>query len=529
MSAISLYLTATTANSWRSLSEATQAAATNTDGWVVGTGSTNHSEYFVGVERAASTFTGTTVPDGSLDTTNFDAFRSTNPYTGDFASANWTFTFNVCSVTSTTGQDGRIRFRLFKANSDGSSATEITSAQQQGALITDLAASPGNESGLTFNPGAFSIDNQYLFVQIAWERTGAASMTTADVNWRTGQSSSLGTRIVTAEFSPRIAITGAASTVSVGTVGIGHDNAPTGIASTISVGSVIADRAEAITGLSSTVSVGTVIADHSIPASGNSITLSAGTPAVDYSVAVTGGIVTLSAGDITASIESGLNINLTGIAMAGSVGDLSAARNISLTGLSSTLSVGTLTVDHGISINGAVATLSAGSVIGDHDIAVPGNAVSLLSGIIAPDRSINLSGIGSVLSAGDLLAAIAHALSGVGITLSAGDVVYNAGGDLVLALTGETVIFGIGSLLIEKGIALSGVSVISAPGSLVTGRDIALPGVASILYAGDLFRSIDPSPFKRILVIAEGERQDVISGADRIFIAPGTNRTYTVN
>lgn len=198
---ISLYLANATSDSWRRLSESTQAAATIADGWVVGTGSTNHAEYFVGVERAASTFVDTTQPDGSLNTTNFDAFRSELPYSGDFASANWTFTFNVCSVTSTTGQDGRIRFRLFMADANGGNAVEITSAQQQGALITDVAASPGSESALTVNPGAFSIRNQYLFVQIAWERTGAASMTTADVNWRTGQSSSLGTRIASADFT----------------------------------------------------------------------------------------------------------------------------------------------------------------------------------------------------------------------------------------------------------------------------------------------------------------------------------------
>ena len=95
MAAKNFYLTATTGNSWRTIDEATQAAATNADGWVVSTGSTNHSEYAVGVERAASTFTGTTVPDGSLDTSLKDAFRSTNAYTGDFASANWVFNFVV--------------------------------------------------------------------------------------------------------------------------------------------------------------------------------------------------------------------------------------------------------------------------------------------------------------------------------------------------------------------------------------------------------------------------------------------------
>jgi hypothetical protein len=202
MAAINLYLANATSDSWRRLSESTQTAATINDGWVVGTGSTNHSAYFVGVERAASTFADTNPPDGSLDTTNFDAFRSENPYTGTFASGNWEFHFVVRSVTSTTGQDGRIRFRLFKADANGGNAVEITGSQQQGSLITDVDSGTDEDSTLTFNPGAFSIDNQYLFVQVAWERTGAATMSTADVNWRTGSSTSAGTRIVTADFTP---------------------------------------------------------------------------------------------------------------------------------------------------------------------------------------------------------------------------------------------------------------------------------------------------------------------------------------
>lgn len=200
MAVINWYLTATTSGGWRTIDEATQGAATNADGWVHGTGSTNHSAYFVGVERAASTFTATTDPDGSLDATNFDAFRTTNAYNGSFAAGTWSFHFVVVSVTSTTGQDGRIRFRLIKADADGANATEITAGQQQASLITDVAATD-EDSTLDFDPGAFSITNQYLFIEVAWERTGAATMANADVNWRTGSATTTGTRITSADFT----------------------------------------------------------------------------------------------------------------------------------------------------------------------------------------------------------------------------------------------------------------------------------------------------------------------------------------
>jgi hypothetical protein len=197
----SFYLTATTGDGWRALSESTQAAATNADGWAVGTGATLHAEYAVGVERASTVFTGTTVPDGTLDTTLKDAFR-TPVLAGDFAAGNWTFNFVLRPVTVAGTQNGRIRFRLIKADADGSSATEITSAQQQGSLVGAMASTTTDyTSTLTFDPGAFSLRDQYLFIQIAWERTAAGSMSTSDVNWRTGSSASLGTRIVTTDFT----------------------------------------------------------------------------------------------------------------------------------------------------------------------------------------------------------------------------------------------------------------------------------------------------------------------------------------
>ncbi len=188
-------------NGWQQLVEANQGAATSAAGWVVGTGSTNHSELASGAERASYTFTGTTVPDGTLDTTLKDAMRSTNPLSGDFASANWSCQFAVQSPTQGGAADGRIRFRILKGNADGSNATEITAAQQQASLVSNVTTSDAN-STLTVNPGAFSMFNQYLFIQVAWERTGGGGMTTTNIRLRTGSAvTPTGTVIVTATFT----------------------------------------------------------------------------------------------------------------------------------------------------------------------------------------------------------------------------------------------------------------------------------------------------------------------------------------
>lgn len=209
MAAKTFYLMdALDAQGWQSLNDGTTQAAATSSGWIVSTGNTNHSKHQSGTgsgtERAATTFDSTTYPTGTLDTTLKDAFRSQNAISGDFASANWVFHFVVRAVTLGGSQNGRIRFRIIKADPDGSNATEITSGQQQGSLAGVITTAADFDSTLTVNPGAFTITNQYLFIQIAWERTVAGGMTTSDVHFRTGSSSSAGTRIVTSDFTVSI-------------------------------------------------------------------------------------------------------------------------------------------------------------------------------------------------------------------------------------------------------------------------------------------------------------------------------------
>lgn len=177
--------------------DATSSPAT---GWTVSTGSTNYSPMDSNVTQTAATFTSTVQPDGSIDTTVGDCMRSTNTYNGGFASGNWTINGVVIAVANGGSQDGTMGFRLFRSvNANGSSATEITGAVQTGATVTDLTAATQQNSSITFNPGAFSVADEYLFVQIGWQRTGAGAMTTSDVIFRVG---STATRVVTSTFTP---------------------------------------------------------------------------------------------------------------------------------------------------------------------------------------------------------------------------------------------------------------------------------------------------------------------------------------
>lgn len=193
------------ANGWQKLTDTTVGAATGAVGWVVGTGSTNNSELFANTERASSTFTGTTVPDGTLDTTNKDAMRSPRPLTGTFANANWTFQFAVRSPTQGGAHDGAMIIRIIAADADGSNATEITAAQQTCATVTNVDNVSDFNSTLTLNPGSFTVNNKYIFIQCAWKRIGAGGMTTTNIRLRTGSASApTGTVITTADFQPNV-------------------------------------------------------------------------------------------------------------------------------------------------------------------------------------------------------------------------------------------------------------------------------------------------------------------------------------
>lgn len=207
MAALTWYLTNNSVSIGSDLSNTdpgTEAYRSPVTGWVVSTGATNHSPWENDVERAAASFLNTTQPNGTLENIsgNGEFWTSPAPLTGDFAAGNWNVHLAVRAQTVGGAQDGRMRCRLHRGpNQDGSSATEITSAQQQGGLVTDLATSATQVSTATFDPGAFSISNEYIFVELAWERTGAGGMTTSDVNARIGNASGTGSRVVTADFT----------------------------------------------------------------------------------------------------------------------------------------------------------------------------------------------------------------------------------------------------------------------------------------------------------------------------------------
>lgn len=152
--------------------------ATGSSGWTVSDKAADqYSQLNFGVERTATTFSGTAVPGaGGPDNTLKDAIRI-GPISGDFAAGDWTVSLPVIAVSAGGTQDGALRVRVWKSqNADGSSPTEITSGAVQLTGVTDLTTGTPQTCSGTLSLGAITgLSNSYLFFCLAWRITGAAS------------------------------------------------------------------------------------------------------------------------------------------------------------------------------------------------------------------------------------------------------------------------------------------------------------------------------------------------------------------
>ena len=167
-------------------------------GWIVAkTASANYSAMLGQTERAANTFGATVLPAAASLGTN-DAFRTPDLLSGDFAAGDWTLSFRIAAETSASLQDGNLGIRVYRSTSPtGSGATELTSARVETSIATDLPVAGATVSA-TWAAGAFSVLNEYLFFQLAWEITGASGNNGADVLFRENSAS----LITSTDFTP---------------------------------------------------------------------------------------------------------------------------------------------------------------------------------------------------------------------------------------------------------------------------------------------------------------------------------------
>jgi hypothetical protein len=131
--------------------------------------------------RPNTAFTAGAKP-STVDPTNGNGFCLGGLRNGTFAAGNWQFDWRPKGSASTT-RTCRVAQLLWKsANADGSSGSAIGTVQVSAtsAAMTTTAQT----LSLTYNPGAITLTNEYLFVLVALESVNATG--TLDIFWRLG-------------------------------------------------------------------------------------------------------------------------------------------------------------------------------------------------------------------------------------------------------------------------------------------------------------------------------------------------------
>lgn len=203
MAALTFYIknAAASGSSHGSLQQGGTAPSTATTGtgWTVAKiTAPNYALMIYATTRASTVFTTTAVPSAGPTTT--DCWRSENTLTGTFASGNFTVAISFISTSTSATQDGRFRVRIWKSsNATGTGAVELASGGVvQSTIATNLTTSAQNLTATVAVNQNLTFTAEYLFIQVAWEVTGAGSANACDVIFRTDGTNS---KITTTSFS----------------------------------------------------------------------------------------------------------------------------------------------------------------------------------------------------------------------------------------------------------------------------------------------------------------------------------------
>ncbi len=150
-------------------------------GWTVGNNAINTYALMVyGSEVARTTFNATVQPAGAPGTT--DCWRSTNKLKGSFAAGSWAFAVALRSATAAYTGRCQIKVRVWKSSSPtGSSPTELTaSAQTIGPTAANLSTTVSVNITGTWSAPIVTLNDEYLFFQMACQVTAAGGGTTQD-------------------------------------------------------------------------------------------------------------------------------------------------------------------------------------------------------------------------------------------------------------------------------------------------------------------------------------------------------------
>jgi len=126
---------------------------------------------------------------------------------------------------------------------------------------------------------------------------------------------------------------------------------------------------------------------------------------------------------------------------------------------------------------------------GDVTVALTGQSATLAEGSFAPAAAVAMSGQAAALTEGALAPSVALALSGQALTLSEGTLTAQAGGNVTVALSGLSAALTQGALAPSIALALSGDGLTLSRGALVNALAVGLPGQSVDVAQGTVTES----------------------------------------
>ena len=440
------------------------SAARIITGWIVGTLTpTRYALMDSQTERASAAHTTTIQPSAAPDDTLGDCFRSENPLTGSFAAGNWSFSFEVQGETrATSTHDGRLRLRVWTSpNADGSAGTAQVAAFVTSAY-TDLANSAVQTITATWNASAFSVTNEYVFVQVAHELTGAGNNSNSDTHLRVGPANSVTTTAFSVAAPHQITASGVATTVGSAAATLTQPLQASAAGAGTTVGAASASVVKVASASGAATTDGTASFVLTLSASASASTTGAASAAVTSQLAASASGAATSAG---AAALAPMPLAAAGQGASGgsAAADLVRILEVSASGAAS--STGTAAteilsgaVTHQLSASGATSTAGTAAVTRLARVTAQGIATTTGSALLAALVRASASGVTSPTGSASI--ATTAVLSAAGGATTAGSAAVTA--VLPVTAAGTAATTGTASLGAGTGLTASGSSATTA-------------------------------------------------------------------
>jgi len=183
-------------------------ASTSTTGWTVGTTSVSFPYSLLSYNAEKANFSSGALPSGGPVTAaaHFaqDCWRLSSVTSGTFSAGTWYSSLSLLAVTAGGAQDGNARYRIYRASSaSGAAATQLTAGTMVGTVVTNLSTTVAQSSSASTQIGSVTLTDEYLFLQVAWQITGAGNNAGDDVLVRLGPLTNItnGSFLVTPQFT----------------------------------------------------------------------------------------------------------------------------------------------------------------------------------------------------------------------------------------------------------------------------------------------------------------------------------------